>query len=779
MGRYYQTDKPEFVQDIIMKPDYNILANSLLEKQKAYNEQKDLAEKFMDIEFNHLNSDEENENAATAKDYYLQNANRIASLMAADKNNFRKYMGELKDLQRQLKMDFSEGAIGKMQASYNQEKSWKEANKETLKTNPALYNALYREAQKNWGGNSVTNGIWSQENALKNFDQQKIEENIQKLVADIKKSSVQTTNGRYKTTIEGEVKELTEDDILNYAKNKVLSDPEALAYFRQAQRVGIGNYFNPDGSLNTTSGQLGSWLQGLKSYAYRQESQEQKLDEDKYGLIAAEEAKEKRVAKYKKDLEKTEEEQARLWQVDTEKLLPDGTVEEQANSLRAIMTKDPNLLSPEEKIAQQVVHSQANDEILKWGKLNKTGMDLLNSFGISYDNFTKAKSYIAKGESKLDANEKAVLDKVRDGLSKIKIISQNMDSIRDNKNSMYGINKDRQLFDKKTGRILTTGTNKNFTNGGTQSVKSFIVDPISNINDIYDDVYNKVIRAETLKGLARQTYYEEVKSGSQFEKDVFDRIAAGGASKLMSGISSRNGEGWNIDESKLNAEQETGAIDKDINTLQDLMKVVPENERSKYFGVQVARDGSYKLIVKDNTLGGRMDKVDGLFGWGSEGTRIKNEYKMAFKGSGSTYWKVRDKQTAEMGKQIYNISPELYYKTYKENGHLTDLSVNFAKLKDLVSGEKGVKGFEKEDFYARPDVMVRLKRIKNEKGKNIVVYAPYDPEKENPDNLSSDRFTELKNADDAAVRLQMIFEGLSSEKDYLEKGFKPVNTYTF
>ena len=311
MGRYYQTDKPEFVQDVIMRPDYNLYERSLATVQKDYDTQKAIAEQLMDLQFNHLNSEEENANAATAKDYYLQNANEIASLMMADKTNYRKYMGRLKDLQRELKKDFSEGPIALMQASYNQEKAWREANKKHLETNPALYNALYREAQKNWGGNSVTKGVWNQENALKQFDQQKVEENIQKLVADIKKSSIQTTNGKYKTTIDNEVKELTEQDILNYAVNKVLSDPEALAYFRQAQRVGIGNYFNQDGSLNTTGGQLGSWLQGLRSYAYKQEEYAKKINEDQYGLIAAreaaDEAKQKRLMDYKKQLEKVDE----------------------------------------------------------------------------------------------------------------------------------------------------------------------------------------------------------------------------------------------------------------------------------------------------------------------------------------------------------------------------------------------------------------------------------------------------------------------------------------
>lgn len=383
MGRYYQTDRPDFVQDAIMRPDYNLLERSLATTQKDYDTQQAVADKIMNINFNHLNSEEENENASTAKDYYLQNANRIASLMMADKDNYRKYLGELKDLTRELQMDFSEGAIAKMQASYNQEKQWREENKETLKTDPALYNALYREAQKGWGGNSITNGIWNQENALKNFDQQKIEDNIQKLTADIKKNSVQTTDGRYKTTIDNEVKYLTEDDILNYAVNKVLSNPETLAYFRQAQRVGIGDYFNPDGTINLKGGQLGSWLQGLRSYAYKQESFEQKKEEDKYGLITAEEASKRRLAKEQWDREHptiipaTESYSESLY----------GSPEEFSNSIKDIENKR-KLYAQAEATGNKTKmkeYALTDDEQSKWDMYNRNiGKAVLDNIDTYY-----------------------------------------------------------------------------------------------------------------------------------------------------------------------------------------------------------------------------------------------------------------------------------------------------------------------------------------------------------------------------------------------------------
>lgn len=334
MGRFYQTADPHYVQDTIYRPDLKYAMTSLLNEQKEYDQQKAIAEAFMDIQFNHLNSDEENENARVAKEYYMQQADEIARQMQADKGNYYKYMDRLKALKRELSSDFQSGAIAKMQQSYNQEAQWRKDNAELLKTNPALYNGLLREARKNWGGNSVSeNGnIWQQENGLKSFDQQKIEENIQKFVADIKKNSIQTTDGRYIYTDGTEQKYLTEEDILNYAYNKVASDPAAMAYFAQSDRLGLSNYLT-NGKINM-NGTLGNWFNALRSYAYNQTDLEHKMQENKYGLIAAEEAKEKRVAKFKKDLEKTDN--GEVWLSEESRQVDDSPQQQQQyiNSLR-------------------------------------------------------------------------------------------------------------------------------------------------------------------------------------------------------------------------------------------------------------------------------------------------------------------------------------------------------------------------------------------------------------------------------------------------------------
>nr|DAE86543.1 MAG TPA: hypothetical protein [Caudoviricetes sp.] len=282
MGRYYHTAESQFV-DGVFKPDLQLAMKALLNEQQQYDTQKAVLEEFMNLKFNHLNSEEENENARIAKEYYMQNADDIAKAMMADKQNYHKYMDRIKGLRRDLISDFEDGPIGKMVNNYNQEQAWKKENAGILKENPALYNALFNEARKNWGGNSVTGGVWQQENGFKAFDQQAIENNIQKMESDIKKNSRQTSNGTWIYDDGYEVKELTEQDIRNYAVNKVLSDPSAMAYFKQSDRLGLSNYLNPDGSLNE-NGTLSNWLDAIRSYAYRKEDTWHKMKADPYGL---------------------------------------------------------------------------------------------------------------------------------------------------------------------------------------------------------------------------------------------------------------------------------------------------------------------------------------------------------------------------------------------------------------------------------------------------------------------------------------------------------------
>nr|DAX26173.1 MAG TPA: hypothetical protein [Caudoviricetes sp.] len=403
MGRYYQTAQSQFV-DGVFNPDMQLAMKALLNEQQQYDTQKAVLEEFMNLKFNHLNSEEENENARIAKEYYMQNADDIAKAMMADKQNYHKYMDRIKGLRRDLISDFEDGPIGKMVNNYNQEQAWKKENAGILKDNPALYNALFSEARKNWGGNSVTGGVWNQENGLKAFDQQAIENNILKMEADIKKNSKQTANGTWIYDDGYEVKELTERDIRNYAVNKVLSDPSAMAYFAQSDRLGLSNYLNPDGSINE-SGTLSNWLDAIKSYAYRQEDSWHKMQANPYGLQRDKASLELENYKAKKRFDKELEEEDKVYAFENVSLQYNGTPETVKSELEAALNakKAGKELSPnQQKLVDSAYYSVANEMLRVTNQNNDPKFkQLLENAGVNLD-YINAINQVKGNFNKLD-----------------------------------------------------------------------------------------------------------------------------------------------------------------------------------------------------------------------------------------------------------------------------------------------------------------------------------------------------------------------------------------
>lgn len=515
MGRFYQTAQSQFV-DGVFKPDLQLAMKALLNEQQQYDTQKAVLEEFMNLKFNHLNSEEENENARIAKEYYMQNADDIAKAMMADKQNYHKYMDRIKGLRRDLISDFEDGPIGKMVNNYNQEQDWKKENAGILKENPALYNALFSEARKNWGGNSVTGGIWQQENGLKDFDQQAVENNIQKMEADIKKNSRQTANGTWIYDDGYEVKELTERDIRNYALNKVLSDPAAMAYFKQSDRLGLSNYLNPDGSINET-GTLSNWLDAIKSYAYRQEDSWHKMQANPYGLQRDKASLELENYKAKKRFDKELEEEDKVYAFENVSLQYNGTPETVKAELEAALNakKAGKELSPnQQKLVDSAYYVVANEMLRITNQNNDPKFrQLLENVGVNLDyindinqvkgNFNKLNEPSRKYYNDQLAKFKNTFDNYYNGKTGSAFNNLNVKYDK----ASHTVNIDGQKYKVKIGGIGTSGTYEYIDFGGKKVVinttfnsKKGIEEQIKNgiekgnynyLKTVYDNAYNK------------------------------------------------------------------------------------------------------------------------------------------------------------------------------------------------------------------------------------------------------------------------------------------------
>lgn len=283
MGRFYQTDKPVFVEDVIYKPNLDLAAKLLLQKEKELQAQEAIADKLYNINFNYLNSEEDKANASRIKSYFQAKADDLIRRMQSDPMNSQKYQNELRALTREYTHSKTQGDISKLEGSYNAYNSWDKVNEEICKEQPALCTALKNEAWNKWGGNSIARQ-WNQERALKGLDLEEIEKGIQKLEADIIASSQETTDGRYIYTNGGERKILSREDIRNYARNMIMSSPENMAFMKQSDRVGQSSYLDQFGNIRE-SGTLDKILQGFDSYAYNQIKKENKMRENEYGKM--------------------------------------------------------------------------------------------------------------------------------------------------------------------------------------------------------------------------------------------------------------------------------------------------------------------------------------------------------------------------------------------------------------------------------------------------------------------------------------------------------------
>lgn len=310
MGRFYQTDKPVFVDDVIYKPNLDLAAKLLLQKEKEYQAQEAIADKLYNINFNYLSSEEDKANAERIKSYFKAKSDDLIRRMQADPMNYQKYQNELKALTREYTQSKTSGDISKLEGSYNAYQSWDKVNEEICKKQPALCGALKNEAWNKWGGNSITRK-WNQERALQGIDLESIEKGIQSLVADIIANSQETTNGSYIVTMGSEKKVLSREDIRNYARNMIMSNPENIAFMKQSDRVGQSNYLDQFGNIKE-GGTLDKILQGFDSYAYDQIKNEHKIREDDYGRMAKKFQYDLALKEYEHKKKKEEENRAML-----------------------------------------------------------------------------------------------------------------------------------------------------------------------------------------------------------------------------------------------------------------------------------------------------------------------------------------------------------------------------------------------------------------------------------------------------------------------------------
>lgn len=234
MGRFYQTSTPNFVDDFIYQPPWELIQNALQYNQQGYDAALASSKIFGNIPINHINTPGEKEDVRVIQDEYKQLANDLAEELK-DPSNWRNASKKIAEVTDRLQHDIQYGNISKIQNNYNSYVKWQEANKDK---NPIYYAAALKNANDNFGDSTLSGGVWGQQNII-----DKPTYDFEKLVKALKEDGTLTdydiANGWYiQNTKEGS-KYISKERLDNLVYNKFMSDPNYLAWLSQQNSWGL------------------------------------------------------------------------------------------------------------------------------------------------------------------------------------------------------------------------------------------------------------------------------------------------------------------------------------------------------------------------------------------------------------------------------------------------------------------------------------------------------------------------------------------------------------
>jgi len=258
MARGYRTSQPQFVNDMIYQPPYELIQQAMAMQQQGYDTaltQTDALNGMLNIL--HRNSEADTAAANEIKNYYGSQIDEITGTIQRDPANWRKNLNRIRNLQREIQQDRTSGRIAKLEGTYNAYSNWQKQMQELKEKNPAQYNAAVvnaasRTFDKNWGGDSINNGVWKAEDIINQpdiFNAKDTLELIKQVPAFKDANSFRKSENGYIITMGDKTENVSEERLLQLINGAAFSNPNMMSYLNQQQRFGLAQYFDETGNL--------------------------------------------------------------------------------------------------------------------------------------------------------------------------------------------------------------------------------------------------------------------------------------------------------------------------------------------------------------------------------------------------------------------------------------------------------------------------------------------------------------------------------------------------
>lgn len=287
MGRYYQTAAPEFVQDIMYRPPWELAKEVLQKEQGDYDTAVEKANLFRDVDIQFIDTPIERENAERIRQELAQQADAVTQqLEAGTADDWRKAMPNLTKMGRDLASRYKTGDISQIENSAAQ---YAAMNKhlETIKdpiirqrAKEDFLNKFNQQARGSLDGTFKYDQVYDKKEYMKDF----LEEQSKSNPDIVTKLNQYRAKGYLNTTTETEkFKKDYGEAFQNYISSRGLEP-----YFQQQQSFGLGQYTDEKGQMLPVTDPRSSLSADLKyaeDFNYSQVDKDLKSEADQLYMM--------------------------------------------------------------------------------------------------------------------------------------------------------------------------------------------------------------------------------------------------------------------------------------------------------------------------------------------------------------------------------------------------------------------------------------------------------------------------------------------------------------
>jgi len=308
MGRFYKTAKPEFINDFIYQPPWELMQEALSQRQQSYDATLAKADLGNNINMDYIDDEVERQKVQEIQNSIAQKAKDFTQRLYDSGDNWERIIPEIENFKREIEANYKTGDISKIQKSAASFKAMEEHLK-TIK-DPTIKEAARNHFLEKWRENpnrSLDKTFESNEIYDKQDIMGKFLEDLKLRKPEISEKIQESRKGGYINfgTLTTEVLDGLKEDYFNFIKANNYEP-----YLRQQENFGLGKYFDAQNKLlniDDTSSSLYSQGEYAKGFEYKHENLDISKQVDQYEVIKAQEASTKRIKDYEYTLAKSNE----------------------------------------------------------------------------------------------------------------------------------------------------------------------------------------------------------------------------------------------------------------------------------------------------------------------------------------------------------------------------------------------------------------------------------------------------------------------------------------